>query len=212
MSDKVQWPANAYAPDGDDLSPPIKRLLTNLRLLEKTDPGSTVTIRAGTPPTLQVMTAGAASMSKWVATMVAGGGGIAAIATGLNGFFGLVGPQDSPWVRIAFILGGSLLGVAVVIALAIIVRADVSARATASAAQFEARGAVASALLHSFVAPTPPVAKVAGYVIQSTDGSWSEVEEFVWRKNRLSAKVKDGYVAVTEWTGLLPSPPGISPR
>lgn len=106
-------------------------------------PNEKVTFKDGTPHSLQVMTAGATSISKWIAAHVAGGGGLAAIATGLNGFFGSVGPAnlDTPLIRAAFILGGSLIGSAVVIALAMVVRADVSGRASSSAAQFEARDA-----------------------------------------------------------------------
>jgi hypothetical protein len=202
----VQWPAKAYATDEKDLSAPIKQLLSDLRLLENPLPGEKVTWSKGTPQSLQVMTAGASSISKWVAALVAGVGGVGAVATGLNGFFVAVGPNnlDTPLVRTAFILGGSVLGAAVVIALAMVVRADVSGRASASAAQFDARGAVACALLTSFVTPAPPAVEVPGYAIRTKDGSWCTVERFVWRDNELVAKVEDDYVPATEWTGLVP--------
>lgn len=203
----VQWPAKAYASEGEDLSAPIKQLLTDLRLLESPLANEEVTWVKGTPQSLQVMTSGATSISKWVAALVAGGGGLAAIATGLNGFFGAVGPDelDTPLVRASFILGGSLLGAAVVLALALVVRADVSGRASSSAAQFEARAAVASALLNSFVSPVAPPVEAPGYAIQKKDGSWSSVEKFVWQQNELVAKIEDDYVPTSEWTGLVPS-------
>ena len=203
----VQWPAKAYASEGDDLSAPIKQLLADLRLLENPLGNEKVSLIKGTPQSLQVMTSGATSIAKLVVALVAGGGGLAAIATGLNGFFGRVGPEglDTPLVRSAFVMGGSLLGAAVVLALAIVVRADVSGRASSSAAQFEARAAVASALLSSFVAPAVPSVEVPGYAIQRKDGSWSAVEQFLWRQGELVAKVEDDLVPTDEWVGLISS-------
>jgi hypothetical protein len=204
---KVQWPAKAYAADGEDLSAPITQLLIDLRLLENPLPNEKVTWQSGTPQSLQVMTGGATSISKWIAAAVAGVGGLSALATGLNGFFVAVGPAglDTPLVRTAFILGGSVLGAAVAIALAILVRSDLTARAHATAAQFEARGAVASALINSFVVPEQPPVEVPGYAIQTADKSWCAVERFVWREGKLVAKTEDDYVPHDEWLGIVPS-------
>jgi hypothetical protein len=105
----------------------------------------------------------------------------------------------------AFILGGSLLGVAVVLALAIIVRADVSGRATASAAQYNARAAVATALLTSFVSPPAPPVEVPGYEIKvrGGDNSWLPVERFVWIRGGLFARVgNDNYIRTGKWQDL----------
>src|SRR4029079_10073898 len=124
---------------------PTTQLLKDLKLLEDPGTGEKVTWKDGTPLSLQVMTSGATSISKLVVALIAGGGGLAAIATGLNGFFAAVGPEglDTPLVRTAFILGASVLGAAVFLALAVVVRSDVTARAHATAAQFQARGEVA---------------------------------------------------------------------
>jgi hypothetical protein len=201
----VQWPAKAYAPEGEDLAPPIKGLLTELRLLENPNPEEKVTWDGGTPQSLQVMTSGASAISKLVVSLVAGGGGLAAIATGLNGFFTSVGPDnlDTPLVRTAFILGGSVLGAAVVLALAVVVRSDVTARAHATAAQFQARGTVASALLNSFVVPVAPTTPPPGYAILTEDGSWVLVEEFSWKENKLVAKVDGDLKPAHEWKGIV---------
>lgn len=201
----VQWPEKAYAAEGEDLSAPVRQLLIDLRLLEDPAPDETVTLSGGTPRSLQVITAGATSISKWVAGLVAGGGGLAALATGLNGFFGGVGKDglDTELVRTAFILGGSLIGAAVVLALAMVARADVASRAKASAAQFDARAAVASALLTSFVRPPQPTV-TPGYSIQK-DNSWFEVEKFLWKGGQLVAKIDGDVVPMKECTGIVPS-------
>jgi hypothetical protein len=198
----VQWPAQAYASEGNDLSAPIKQLLTDLRLLE--DPSEDVTLVGGTPKSLQAITAGATSLSKWVGVLVAGVGGPGALLVQVQGFRAALG-ADTPLEGAAFLLGGSLLGVAVVLALVMIVRADVSGRATASAAQYNARAAVATALLTSFVSPPAPPVEVPGYEIKVLNGnnSWLPVERFVWIEGQLFAKVgNDDYILTEEWQDL----------
>jgi hypothetical protein len=201
----VRWPGKGYDPEGTDLSQPMRQLLIDLNLLESPAPGEKVTLRGGTPHSLQVMTSGATSISKLVVAAVGGIGGISALATGLNGFFGKVGPNnlDTPLVRTAFIIAGALMGMAVALSLAIVVRADVGARATSSAAQFTARAQVAAALLQSYVAPALAPADETSYAIQTKDNSWHVVKEFRWANGHLVAVIEGDVTPASEWAGLV---------
>lgn len=177
----VRWPAKAYNADGEDLSEPLQQLLMDLRLLQK--PGETATA-TGTPDSVQVMTSGATGMSKLVVAAVGAVGGASAIATGLSGFFdGFLGTRgaDAPLTRSAFLIAGALIAVAVAMALAIVVKADVTARARATAAQYEARAAVATALLRSYVVPAAPQsAAQPAWAVQKADASWTGVTDLRW--------------------------------
>lgn len=206
MSDTgVRWPGKGYDPEGTDLSQPMRQLLIDLNLLESPATGEKVNWKAGTPHSLQVMTSGATSISKLVVGAVGGIGGISALATGLNGFFGKVGPDnlDTPLVRTAFIVAGALMGMAVALSLAIVVRADVSARAASTAAQFDARARVASALLQSYVAPALAPAEETSYAVQTKDNSWHVVKEFRWEDNRVVAVIEGDVKPASEWAGLV---------
>jgi hypothetical protein len=200
----VRWPGQGFDPEGD-LSKPIGKLLTDLKLLESTVPGEKVTLTKGTPPGLQVMTSGASSISKLVVAAVGGIGGLSAIATGLNGFFGKVGPGnlDTPMVRTAFIIAGALMGAAVAISLAIVVRADVGARASSTSAQFEARARVASAVLNSYVTPSLTQAQETPYAVRTSDDSWHLVKQFEWQGSTVVAVIEGDIKPASEWTGLV---------
>jgi hypothetical protein len=206
MSDTgVRWPGKGYDPEGTDLSQPMRQLLVDLNLLENPTPDDKAHWRFGTPRSLQVITSGASSISKLVVGAVGGVGGLSALATGLNGFFGKVGPNnlDTPMVRTAFIVAGALLGAAVAISLAIVVRADVSARAASTAAQFDARARVASALLRSYVAPAVAPPAETPYAVQTKDNSWHLVKEFRWQDGRAVAVVEGDITPSQEWAGLV---------
>jgi hypothetical protein len=206
MSDTgVRWPGKGYDPEGTDLSQPMRQLLIDLNLLESPATGEKVSLRRGTPHSLQVMTSGATSISKLVVGAVGGIGGLSALATGLNGFFGKVGPDnlDTPLVRTAFIIAGALMGMAVAVSLAIVVRADVSARAESSAAQFTARAQVAAALLQSYVAPAIAPAEETSYAVRTTDDSWHKVLEFRWDHNGVVAVIDGDVKPASEWAGLV---------
>ena len=201
----VQWPSKGYDPEGADLSKPTQQLLVDLKLLPDPESKEKVGWIAGTPESLQVMTAGATSISKLVIGAVGSLGGLGALATGLNGFFVGVGPDnlDTPLVRTAFILGGALIAGAVAISLAIVARSDVTARAQATAAQFEARAKVASAVLDSYVTPPLAAKQETSYAVQTNGDSWHVVEEFRWQDNTIVAVIDGDIKPVSEWSALL---------
>jgi hypothetical protein len=200
----LRWPGKGYDPE-KDLSQPMRQLLIDLSLLENPVPGEKVKWLAGTPLSLQVMTSGASTTVKLVGTAIAGVGGLSTIATGLSGFFGKVGADnlDTPLVRTAFIFAGALMGMAVVVSLAIVVRADMSARAASAAAQFKARAEVASALLQSYVAPALAPAEETSYAVQTKDNSWHIVKEFRWEDNHVVAVIEGDIKPASEWAGLV---------
>jgi hypothetical protein len=183
----------------------MRQLLVDLNLLESPATGEKVSWKKGTPHSLQVMTSGATSISKLVVGAVGGIGGLSALATGLNGFFGKVGPNnlDTPLVRAAFIVAGALMGMAVAVSLAIVVRADVSARAESSAAQFRARAQVAAALLQSYVAPAIAPAEETSYAVRTNDNSWHKVLEFRWENDAVVAVIDGDIKPASEWAGLV---------
>ena len=159
---KVQWPDGAYSTSGDDLSEPIQALLQDMNLLEKREvDGSDPKVPKGlgnqTPFASQVITAGATSLSKLTATFVAAFGSLSAGVTAVLAFTRDL-DNSTP---LMLVLVGSLAVVvsATLIGLAIIVKADLSARAGATSAEYRARAETAAALLHGFgrsrPAPTP---------------------------------------------------------
>lgn len=191
--------------DRSNLTKSISQILTELKLLEKPGEGEKVQALKGTPASLQVMTAGATSISKGVVAAVSGVGGLSAVAVGLSSFFDKVGGAglDTELVRTAFILGGSLVIAAAAIGLAIVVRSDVTARAQVTAARLEARSAVTSAMLNNFCAP--PVTLETPYAIRTAEGddSWYKVEEFLWRHDGLAARVNGDVKPVDELADLM---------
>lgn len=101
----------------------------------------------------------------------------------------------------------SVLASAVALAIAIIVKADVGSRATASAAQYHARASIASSLLESAhynipVPPDPP-APVSNYLVQ-VGGNWYPVKEFKQTNRGVVADLigRDDDVAMSQVEGV----------
>jgi hypothetical protein len=190
---RVQWPGDAFAAKGDDLARPIRNLLEHLRLLEEEKPGD-VSFLGGTPASLQVITAGATSMSKWSAGIVTALGGSTVLIAGIKG---LPGDADS-MQRNVFLAALAVLLSAIVLAIAVMVRADLSARALASAAQYEARSMVAKTLLENlqYAAPAQPATSGGTcdmcYVVKKKcDDKWYPVKTFAWEDDGTIAVVTD---------------------
>ncbi|GAB2674031.1 hypothetical protein [Kribbella swartbergensis] len=190
--EKVRWPGKAVNADGDDLSAPVQQFLVDLRLLEKKSESANL---FGTPASLQVITAGATSLGKVWPMIVAAFGGGSAILTGLMGFG--VGTDEATGTanvvqRAVFTGSASLLASAVAIAIAIMVRADVNARSTASAAQFEARAAVTAAILSSSEFGRPvaaPPTPEPNYMLRTDNDEWLPVLRFTMKDGGVVAVV-----------------------
>ncbi len=201
----VQWPGKAYDEDGDDLGAPLQQLLIDLHVLEKEGDVGAVTWTQ-TPPSVQVITAGATTLGKYWPAVIAFFGGGGAIATGIKGW-GL-GTGNSVTERAVLTASAAGLAAAVAIAVAIMVRADVGSRALASAAQYQARASVASALLTSghYNVPLPPdpAPPVAHYMLQ-TGGRWYPVREFASSDSGVVAYLVDNPapVPLSQVSGLV---------
>jgi hypothetical protein len=146
----VKWPAA----DGDLLKP-AQEFLQGLDVLEsdadKNDPSAKqdnalVPFKpATTPASLQVITAGSLAFSQQAAKIVTALGGSAAILAAIKAiWFTSTAP-----VMAAIIGGAAVVLAAVFISLAVIVRSDVQARGIAQAAEYEARGRIASTFLQA---------------------------------------------------------------
>jgi len=201
----VQWPGKTVNADGEDLSGPVQQFLLDLRLLEDKNEIAAKKMLT-TPASLQVITAGATSLGKvWPAILAFAGGG-SAVLTGLAGFG--IGPDAANQLqRAVFTASASLLASAVAIAIAIMIRADVNARSTASAAQFEARAAVTAAILSSSeygrAVPVPPQ---PNYMLRTNNDEWLPVLAFKLTANGLAADVGSNRVVLSQnFQALIPT-------
>ena len=133
-----------FADATQELGRPLNALLLDLNLLEK--PDTSVTALA-TPGDRQAITAGATAVTKFASTITGGAGLAAAIATYAKGWSS---SGMAEWVLISC---ATFIFAATVIALAVIIQADLHARALASAAQYQARSDAVNAYL-GMVKPT----------------------------------------------------------
>jgi hypothetical protein len=143
----IKWPADAVDPSCTDLAVPLRNLLQELNLLE-TQHDEENSKRGGvgtTPWSLQAITAGSLQLSKVVAALVTSLGGGAALWAAVKGF----GISQHDPDRLAYIGAAAVIVSAMALALAVIVRSDVMARAQASAAQYDARARCAAAFLET---------------------------------------------------------------
>jgi hypothetical protein len=145
---KVLWPAQAYRQKGGDLAAPMVALLTQLNVLEDADelkaPG-----HWKTPPSLQAITAGASSFSKWMAGVLTALGG-STVVWGLITRFWV---ESGPVLQVTYVAAMAVLLSVIALAIAMIVRADVTARAIASAAEYQARSRIATSFIEGAVTP-----------------------------------------------------------
>jgi hypothetical protein len=146
---RVQLPGDVVARDDKSLSTPLQQLLRDLGLLETTaDAEKGVSLR-GTPDSLQVIRAGALSVSKGWTAFTATAGGAGAVSTLIAAWKSSPGDQ-----RLVLIGGASVILAATAIAIAMIVRGDLGARAATSAELYRARARISSAFIQAAVAAT----------------------------------------------------------
>lgn len=177
----VDWPyADLATTATPNFTTPITDLLTKLQEVGK--PSGQDLQQSATPYSVQVITAGATSLSKvWAAAVGVLGGGSAIVA----GVKGLVASGSDPALyRASFLFSAAVLAAAVVVAIAIIVRADVSARAEATAARALERGQIVAAFLANYVNAAAPASKPCtpcGYLVQTQADAWLVVDEISWQ-------------------------------
>lgn len=140
MSETVQWPKTT----AEDLAHPARVLLEDLNLLETKQQQEQGTGPWKTPWSLQVITAGATALTKWVATL----GGFAGIAATLTAVISST-QIDTTSIRITLLAAAALIAAVTIFSIALIVRADVTARAAVTAAEYRARAEMVSSYLHT---------------------------------------------------------------
>jgi hypothetical protein len=190
QNDAAQWPGTPYAPDAADLIKPLKAVLEELRVLEDTTQEVTWN---KTPLSYQVISAGATRFSRNWSVIVAGFGGAGALASAIRGF-GFDAEQSIE--AATFTASAALLLGAAIIAIATMVKADVNARGSASAAQYAARASITCAMLTSsqYGRPVPPASPSPepNYMIKTKQGEWHPVKSFQKTSTGVLVKVDDG--------------------
>lgn len=195
MTETVRWPGDGVDLAGNDISGPTTKLLIDLSVLEKPSEMTAqaqATLKWETFPSLQVITAGATSLSKWVTTGVAAVGGGSAILAWLGGFWQT---SDVP-LKIAYVGFIGVLMSVCLISIAIVVHSDVGARAAASAAQYQARAAIAVA----FLGATPVISDTARYWVRrkGADADAIPVEAFEVVEGKLVVITKTDRLSADE--------------
>ena len=182
----IRWPADAVDSTGTDLATPLQRLLLELNLLES-QPDVALNRKASTPWSLQVITAGSLQLTKVTSGLIGTLGGAGAIWAAVKGF--AISQHDPD--RLAYIAAAAAIVSLVAIAIAIIVRSDVMARAHATAAEYDARARSAAAFLET-ARPAPQ--RPPRYIIrQRNNNNWQVVEAFLADANQgLVAQVSGG--------------------
>lgn len=190
----VRWPGDAYEPAGQDLSEPLEHLLLNLNLLEDSSEvasGKVLGRAFQTPPSVQVITAGAAALSKGWAAAVGLVGGAGAIASALAGLG--ASPAAPPVQRAVFVASAAVVLAATAVAIAMIVRADVAARAEATAAEYQARARVVGAVVNAFQGRNPLPAPTKYWLRRRDDQGRSPPR---WYRVSGFKRVGDDFIAV----------------
>ncbi|MCA0144282.1 hypothetical protein [Blastococcus sp. LR1] len=185
----VQFPGSAYAPDQLDLGEPIQELLRDVHVLEgpRTGPdGKPLPEQSailGTPPSMQLITAGATALSKGWAVVLGLGGSAAGVLTAVRST-----SQTDP----VLVISTALLAAAGLIAAALVVRGDVSARAQAAAAEYAARAAIVNSFISNCYVGRPKAERTS-YWLREDDGNgrisvdWKPVERMERENGELIA-------------------------
>ena len=174
----VQWPASIVNQTAEDLAAPIRQTLLTLNLIEADDRPFW-----RTPFDKQAITAGALATSKWTGTAIASVGGAGTVLATIAAF-----TADE---RIAYAFAAVILLVGVAIALAVLVRADVTARGVATAAMYQARAQVATSFLATAGAV---VGQEPRYWARDSNQRWHPVSRFKEQGGGIVAEEPDGSV------------------
>ena len=169
MTDRVlPWPQNAAAG--------VRGFLDEILFPGKPlgDPANGKPGPVQTPYSVQEISAGATNLTKVWSSLVGGAGGIAGAFAFFKGLF--VGGNTA--VQVAAIASGAALLSSVAIGVAVIVRGDVTARATAHAARRHAEAEIVTSALSNYSFSYPPAAPPTGWMVCKKDGTWLQVRKF----------------------------------
>jgi hypothetical protein len=142
----VQFPGQAFNTGGMDILSPLETLEQGLGILPDTTDlaksGAAATF-TGPPDSVAIIEAGATALSKWWSVAIAGLGGAAVITSAVTKFWN----GQTGGVRIVLIGGIAGLLIASLIAISVMVAADVRGRAQGQVALYMARANVAAQFL-----------------------------------------------------------------
>jgi hypothetical protein len=184
----------------DSAGTSIGKLLTTLRAVGQPAGTTDTPSPLKTPYSLQDIKSGATALTKLWAVAVAAAGGAPAIWAIIEGLANSVGgsKSDVPLVRAAFVISGAVLLSAVSIAIAIIVRGDVAARATAHAARRSAEGAIVSSVLANYRFALP-----SGWLVKKTDGTYLKIDQLNWAGGNLVITAGNEILQPDQWNAII---------
>jgi len=143
--DNIEIPGGAVDHEAKDLAGPAAALARTLDLLR--DGHALPANDTQTPPSLQVIQAGSLAFSRLWNRVVASGVTVAGLATSIGAVVANLTTSLPDSIGTALVAGGLLVVATGVIAIAIIVAADVRSRAEATVAQMNGRVAIATAIV-----------------------------------------------------------------
>jgi hypothetical protein len=137
----------------DNLAPSLQSLLRDIDVLHSqavdnaVPAGTNVVTAVHTPYSLQVIRSGALSLTKLWATIVAAAGGLTLLGALFAGFWATTNQDE----RMVLFAAAAVFLSATVLAIAIIVRSDVMARAAAVQARYAVRGDATSKWIDTLI-------------------------------------------------------------
>jgi len=131
------------SPDGGDKpdSAGLQELLVSLGLLPSSSAQPPAGPFSSTDPEFQVLKSGVTALARRISGIIAAAGGIGAIWAAVEAYF----VRSSSGLQIALVASAAGLIALAAISVAVVVSADLRARATGTAGQYYARGLVAAA-------------------------------------------------------------------
>jgi hypothetical protein len=134
-------PNDPGKPGSADNSQQLIQLLNNLELLPP--PGTSVPTGTFDPGVaqVQVLKAGVTKITSWVSRIIVAAGGAGAVWAAVEAYFN----HARPGLQIALVAAAAAIIGLAALALALVISADLRARAAGTAAQYQARGQIAAA-------------------------------------------------------------------
>lgn len=161
----VRFPGKLVDPSAEDLAAPLQQLLRDLGLLESSDDAAKgAKLIDGTPPSLQVIKAGTLSVTKAWVTLTASAGFAGALTTLIAAW--KAAPDN---LQITLVAGASVIIAATAIAIAMIVRGDVGARAATSTELYRSRAQVSNSFLAAALAAAGETSTQGGRAAAGSD-------------------------------------------
>jgi hypothetical protein len=180
----VRLPGDAFDSEQQDVAGPTADLLRSLYLLptaeELAQAGAPFAVITGPPQSVAVLEGGATAFSKWWATGL--GAGAAVVWGAVRAFY----DGNGPATQRVMLWSAAIVSAALVLAIAVIIYADLRGRAAGTVATLEARREIATAVVRTAKgkdpgdAAAPPVVALPDgrrvvYLNREADEGWLAV-------------------------------------